>query len=279
MRQCDSPISSLEIAVTWQYSSCCTSCTRLGMQSVPVNLYTSDHTASWLLETLPESDWGSHSPHFTAIAETDPLTRLYKECAAFLAHSEEKAAVGARTHLLRLLVGPDTPCTDADSTRLTEFLLNPPMLVLASLPPRKASWCHYRATEHCVSKVIFIEMDEYMVLIEALRPLPYGPAVAAAREVLKAAILHELAHCVTALSRQSFPNELPAAPSGQELHNQEVSITLEKFCAPWDTQAEAGRWLEYQVFGGIVGYDDVQMRIYYEPRKGAWIVLRLVSPA
>ncbi|KAJ7280414.1 hypothetical protein C8J57DRAFT_1302536 [Mycena rebaudengoi] len=92
----------------------------------------------------------------------------------------------------------------------------------------------------------------------------------AAREVMKATIIHELAHSVTTFGRGATANELhDFVLHADNLKKSEVETlrrklitttakqkTSEKFRVPWEVEPEAGRWIEYKVFGGILAYQE-----------------------
>ncbi|KAJ7470919.1 hypothetical protein FB451DRAFT_323337 [Mycena latifolia] len=236
------------------------------MSTIAVEVYKSRAMdAGGLVEScLTPADWGPSSTRIEQIHPLSDIVRLYSQLLSFLAFDSSEQGRNVRRFMLELI--SDDPTSHSESA-LLDLLTHPPLLVVA--PVGDADGCHYRVTN--VRDVIFLDSIVFGKWTSASSLRPMSIQHLSHNENIKAIIVHELAHRlvtqrVGALPSELFPINLRASGvSSQDqkdlLSYRKEILALQKtpprFHLPWksDKETEAGHWLEYHAFGGIMILD------------------------
>ncbi|KAJ7687452.1 hypothetical protein B0H17DRAFT_1136345 [Mycena rosella] len=206
-------------------------------------------------------DWGPTSTYIKPLSPLDPLVELYCTLVKFVAFDyNNEAGHRARKYISRLY--------GENSSEFTNLLNTPPILVMTSVPSREDG-CHYRIVSAC--DVIFIDYS----VIARWRSTLMDPGSIQCRsqlQLIKSLVVHELAHrIITYRMGWALPHDLVTfnkdttllpeqdKQSFLRMRNKLANdqTTPPKFHLPWRSsrKAEAGEWLEFKIFGGVVRVD------------------------
>ncbi|KAF9077335.1 hypothetical protein BDP27DRAFT_605419 [Rhodocollybia butyracea] len=149
----------------------------------------------------------------------------------------------------------------------TSFLSNPPAIIFG---PIQKDYGFHERVDH-LANVIFVNDLTWIKYYLCFDADPSSPKTMAAYEVLKAVVLHETGHC--AVSQVLGATEFDVATIGltplpslsladimelERYRDNDIRkrSTPKLLTAPWMTEGEAGYWLEYEVYGGVVELDE-----------------------
>ncbi|KAJ7150315.1 hypothetical protein C8R46DRAFT_501162 [Mycena filopes] len=225
--------------------------------SAPVLLNRWDDRSKFL---TPASASGSESESGSSHSPWTGIAALYKSILDSFAADRPTETVyhALLTHL---------SVADPDAF-VTKLFSNPPTLILAPGAPGPTAALHIPvhvpgSEWHLANddKYIFVSLDAWA---PAMGYDPFSRPALVAHELVKAAIVHELARCLVAsVIRGSTARSVDeSSPSHSNV------LTPEKIRMPWikawvgleddenwdDAAVEAGYWVELQVFGGLIHF-------------------------